>query len=561
MDRSPDGLQEVVGEYVDRRISRRDLLKRAGLLGVTAAVVGPLVASGAAGASTARPGAAERESLPRSTPRRGGRFREGYDRVFTPPDPVANAWADPDYNALFEALVMRNPAGEIVPMLADSFSSGPHGWTFHLREGLHFQSGAPLTPAAVVEDFKLFLSPKTGQNGPFWTPITSVSSHGQNILCATKHPFRAFQETVTTEYSYIMDPATWKADGASYGTGATNGTGPFILTSFSPSEHVIAKRWEEYPGSIVPFFQNKGKAYLDSIEWISITDASERAPQIQTGLVDAIKNPPPQDVLTLKDNPDIVVLEYQELSNFFLSVNLGDEALGFNDLRVRQAISHAIDRKAIVESIFLGHAVATYGPVMTKYKFYNPAVEKFNQFNLGLAEHLLDEAGWKKGSSGIRTKNGKHLSFKTYNLTDETQNQVMQALSQMLANVGIEMQVESLSQAAFYPKLTAKTTSYAFKWLWSSPIDVSVLFVEFYQPQVSALKPLYKQYAAWQDAANATQLKETAYAYQAVFAELVPLIPIYTQNTIWAHTTNVVGWQPNQANLYPFYNDVWLRNG
>ncbi len=108
----------------------------------------------------------------------------------------------------------------------------------------------------------------------------------------------------------------------------------------------------------------------------------------------------------MKDNPDIVVLEYQELSNFFLSVNMGANGLGFNDLRVRQAISHAIDREAIVKSIFLGHAVATYGPVMTKYKWYNPAVEKYNQFNLGLAEHLLDEAGWKKARAGSVPRTG-----------------------------------------------------------------------------------------------------------------------------------------------------------
>jgi peptide/nickel transport system substrate-binding protein len=557
MDRSPDGLQEAVGEYVSQKISRRELLKRAGVLGLTAAAVGPLVATGAAGAATSRSAAGAAAA---SAPKKGGTFREGYDRIFTPPNPVANAWADPDFNALFEALVMRNPQGQIVPMMADTFTSGPHGWTFHLRKGLRFQSGAPVTPAAVVEDFNLFRSPKTGQNGPFWIPVTNVYAQGENIVCATKKPFQAFQETATTEYSYIMDPDTWKSEGSSYGTKATNGTGPFIMTSFSPSERVVAKRWEGYPGSIVPFFQNKGKAHLDAIEWVSISDASARAPQIQTGLVDAIKNPPPQDVLTLKDNPDIVVLEYQELSNFFLSVNMGANGLGFNDLRVRQAISHAIDREAIVKSIFLGHAVATYGPVMTKYKWYNPAVEKYNQFNLGLAEHLLDEAGWKKGSSGVRTKNGKPLSFKTYNLTDETQNQVMQAISQMLANAGIQMQVVSLAQAAFYPLLSQKVLSYAFKWLWSSPIDVSVLFVEFYQYQSSVLKPLYAAYNAWQQASTVAQLKSTAFAYQEIFAKMIPIIPIYTQNTIWAHTNNVVGWQPNQANLYPFYNDVWLRN-
>ena len=561
MQQESGNISEVIDQYAAKRLSRRDVLKRAGLLGIAASAVGPLLAacsssnSSGTGSSTASGSQAAV-----GTPKTGGTFREGYDRDFTPPNPVANSWADPDFNALFEALVMRNPEGQIVPMLADSFTSGPTGWTFHLRSGLKYQLGAPLTPASVVEDFNIFRNPKIAQNPPFWTPIYDVTNDGQTIICKTKGPFQAFQETVVTEYSYIMNPVTWKAQGAKYGTEPTDGTGPFTLTSYVPGQHVIASRWDDYPGSIVPFFTNKGKAYLNQVEWIPITQASQRAPQIQTNLVDAVKNPPPQDVATLKAAQNLVVQEFQELSNFFLSVNMGDETLGFDDLRVRQAISHAIDRQAIVSSIFLGHAAATYGPVMTRWKWYNPAVEQYNQYDTAKAGSLLDEAGWTMGANGVREKNGTPMAFTTYNLTDDTQNQVLQAVSQMLAKVGIQMTVQSLASAAFYPKLTNKTTSYAFKWLWSSPINVVALFVQFYQPELAALKPVYDAFTTWQTAGNTAQLQSAAMAYQTTFAQLIPLIPIYTQNTIWVHNQNVVGWQPNQANLYPFYNDVWLRN-
>lgn len=547
--------------YIKGHLSRRGFLVRAAALGVGAVAAGQMLAACSSDASTAGSAAAGTGSATGAAagaqPVGGGIFREGYDRAPTPPDPVRNAWADPSFNAFYEALVVRDAQGTIVPMLASSFANDEKAWTFTLRDGLTFHSGAACTPDVVVADFDLFRDPESGQNSPFWGPITSVKADGQVIVCATAHPFAAFQETVATEYSYILNPAAREKAGDTYGSEVVDGTGPFVLESFAPQE-VKAKKWDKYPGSVTPFFSNKGPAYLDGITWVSITEASQRAPEVETGNVDAVKNPPPQDVDRLKSNPELVVQEFQELSNFFLSVNVGDASLGFDDPRVRQAISQAIDREGIVQSIFLGHAAATYGPVMPGWAWYNPAVEQFNQYDPAAAGKLLDEAGWTLGSDGIREKGGKKLSFTTTQLQDNVEVQVMQAVVEMLKQVGVEMKAEPLDAAAFFPQLTNELTSYAFKWLWSSPIDVVSLFVQFYQPQSPVLDEVNAAFAKWQNAAATEELKDAAYTVQEVFARSLPLIPLYTPNTIWVNRTNVMGWHPNQANLYPFYNDVWL---
>ncbi len=238
-----DRLGEALAGYTAGRVSRRSFLKAAAAVGVSASTASTLLAA----CSSSSSGSGKPSST--GKPISGGTFREGYDRDFTPPNPVNSAWADPDYNALFEAIIMRDPMGAMVPMLADSFSSDATGWKFHLREGLKFQSGAPVTADAVATDFKLFANLKTGANGVFWTPVTNITTNGQNIVCATTHSFRALQETLCTEYAYIMNPVTWKAQGASYGTKPTDGTGPFVLSSYVPGQHVVAKRWEKYPGS------------------------------------------------------------------------------------------------------------------------------------------------------------------------------------------------------------------------------------------------------------------------------------------------------------------------
>jgi peptide/nickel transport system substrate-binding protein len=545
-------LEEIIDDYLHARVSRRGFLKRAGALGIGALTAGSILAA-CGGESTD-----EASPVATTEPVSGGTFREGYDRDFSPLDPVYSNWDDPGMNAVYEAVAIRDPQGTLVPMLCDSFESTATGWTFQLRDGLKFHSGAALTAAAVVDAYNAFRDPKVGQNAVFWTPIKSVKADGQTMTCATDGPYQAFQETVCVETSYILNLKARAEAGEDYGSKVVDGSGPFTLETFTPGQRVVVKRWEEYPGSVTPFFANKGKAYLDGIEWVPILEASQRAAELETGNVDAVKNPPAQDIEGLKSNPDLVVQEFQELSNFFLWLNLGRKELGFDDLRVRQAISHAIDRQAIVDSLFFGHGVATYGPLPSEQKWYNPQVESFNQFDTTKAEALLDEAGWTKGSDGIRAKGGNRLSFKCINITDTIENQVMQALSQMLQKVGVEMTASSLSAAAYWPKISNEATAFALKGLWSSMIDLTQYFIGYLQSPSEALDMANAAYDKWLTAATVEELETAADDYQAVVAEQLQLIPIYTPNGIWAHHKRVVGWSPNTANLYPFYNDVWL---
>lgn len=561
-----------LNEAAKSGLSRRAFLSYAAALGVGAAGAGAVLA-GCSSDSDSETGSGEPSggggdggdsSDPEPTaeeasgPSVGGVFREGYDREMTGPDPVRNAWADPTFNAFYEALVIRDPQGAVVPMMASAFAVDDTGWRFTLRDGLMFHSGAACTPEIVVEDFKLFKDPETGQNSPFWDPITEITNEGNEITCATDGPFQAFQETITTEYCYILNPRAREEAGDQYGVASIDGTGPFVMTEFTPGQKARGERWDDYPGTVVPFFENKGTAYLDAVEWIPITEASQRAPEIESGNVDAVKNPPPQDVDRLLGNDDLVVQEFQEFSNFFLSLNLGDATLGFDDVRVRQAISHSINREGIVEAVFRGRAAATYGPVMPGWKFYNPAVEDFNQFDLDEAARLFAEAGWTRDGDGILEKDGVPMSFTTLQLSDTTENTVMQAVASQVREAGVDMKVESLEGAAFFPQLSAELTSYAFKWLWSSPIDVVALFVKFYQPESPELDAVNEAFNAWQTAGDEASLAAAADDVQAIFAQQLPLIPLYTPNTIWVHRKEVVGWSPNQANLYPFYNDVWL---
>jgi peptide/nickel transport system substrate-binding protein len=550
-------VQDLIGAYAEKRIGRRELMKRAAAIGISA----PVIASMATLASPALVGAQDAE------PQKGGRFTEGYDRDFTRMDPVQSGWADPGYNALYEYTMLRDPEGAIVPMLAESWEISDDGltWTMKIRDGITFHSGTPCTAANVVENFNLFRDPATGQNAVFWVPVTDVQEgEGNTVVVTMSHPFAAFPETLATEYSMIYNQSVRAEAGDTYGASVEDGTGPFTLTEFSAGNQVLFTTWPDYPGSGVPFVTNPGPAYIDDLRFVPILEPANRANELEARGVDAVKNPSPQDFDRLSNNPDVTVMEWANPANLFIALNQTKTNLGFDDVRVRQAISHAIDRESIAQAIYFGHAVATYGPIASNWKWYNPEVEQFNQYDVEQGKSLLDEAGWVEGSDGIREKDGNKLSFTLYNWGDQTYGaQINEAITDMLSDIGVEMKLVTLPTAEFFPRVTNlddPIDAFSYEWLWSSPVDVLIIFNTIPSLEFHGSDPdLLAAFDQWQSASTDAELEAAAKSAQAIWAEQLSMLPIVTGNVIWANNNYVHGWMPTQTMLYPLYTDVWVE--
>ncbi len=551
-------VQDLIGAYAERRIGRRELMKRAAAIGITA----PMIASMA---TLAAPAIAVRAQD--AEPQTGGRFTEGYDRDFTRMDPVQSGWADPGYNALYDYTMVRDPEGAIVPMLAESWEISDDNltWTLKIRDGIVFHSGTPCTAASVVENFDLFRDAATGQNAIFWGPVTDVQEgEGNTVVVTMSHPFAAFPETLATEYSMIFNQDVRSEAGDTYGASVEDGTGPFTLTEFSPGNQVLFTNWPDYPGSGVPFVTNPGPAYIDELRFVPILEPANRANELEAGGVDAIKNPSPQDFDRLTSNPDVTVMEWANPANLFIALNHANTKLGFDDIRVRQAISHAIDREAIAEVIYFGHAVATYGPIAPNWNWYNPEVEQFNQYDVEQGKALLEEAGWTEGSDGVREKDGNKLAFTLYNWGDQTYgSQINEAIIDMLSDIGVKMDLVTLPTAEFFPRVTNlddPIDAFSYEWLWSSPMDVLVIFNTIPSLEFHGADPeLLAAFDQWQSASTDAELEEAAKSAQLIWAERLSMLPIVTANVIWANNNYVHGWMPTQTMLYPLYTDVWVE--
>ena len=330
-----------------------------------------------------------------------------------------------------------------------------------------------------------------------------------------------------------------------------------------PSDHVTVERWAEYPGSIVPFVTNKAQAYLDKITWKYIGQSVDRALDLESGVIDSLRGPAPQDVARLKATPGIAISESPELSYYFLGLNFDNPA--FADLRVRQAVAHCIDREAIVQKLAFGYGVADYGPLPPSDPNYNKEVEKYNQYDVSEAKSLLAQAGWKPGSNGIVHKGGKQLSFSLVVTNDSFSVELATVIQAMLRNIGLEANIKSYDQATWYTLVGSKAgvDSFIYYALWPFPMDVYIQFAASTSIGLSNwmhchLPEVDNSIRGYQKAATAAELAAASRAAQLVGAQQLPYVPIFTRSSLYAHRTTVQNYMVIPWDLYPYYNDVWL---
>jgi peptide/nickel transport system substrate-binding protein len=550
-----DALENLLREYRAARLSRRDVLKRATALGLSVPFVSAMLMKSA-------PARAQDQ------PKTGGTLREGYDLDFSLMDPIATNWYDPGFYALYEHAITLDPDGKYVPQLAESWEVSPDGLkvTFKIRSGLKFHSGAVLDAAAIKAVYDTIKDPKSGSPlASLFTPVASIDAPDETtVVLNMANPYYDVFNVVSTGYWAIVNTAKRTELGADYGKKEIDGSGPFTFVEWVPGDHVSVQRWEDYPGSIVPYFTNKGKAYLDGIRWSAILEAAQRATLIENSEIDTVHAPAFQDVARLEGNSDLNIVRLKEWSGYIFGVNHERTDFDFQDLKMRQAISGAINRQAIAQALLFGEGEPLYGPITTADRYYTKDVEQFNQFNLDASKATVAELGWTANADGILTKNGKTLEFNLVIQAESFNQQLGQVIQDQLKQLGAKVTVQALDRGTYFGELGKGPDSYLFYYAWPVPIDVVTLFVNTATipspnwahasiPEVDAA------IKAWQTAGTEDELKAAGAQFQLAVAEHLPIIPLLNRNSIYVNRKNVHGYLPHQWNLYPYYNDVWLE--
>lgn len=354
-------------------------LTRRALLGAGAATI----------ASLGTVGIASRPAL--AAPKRGGVLRVGYSQGGTSDslDPMSY-FSDPQYayGWLFgNNLVELAPDNSPMPELAESWEggNGAKTWTFSLRKDVEFTDGKKLTAADVVYSLKRHMAEdsKSAAKG-LLEGIADVRADGDHVVVVEHKTGDADVPVILGDFHLQIVPEGFN-DWTTF-----IGTGPYILDRFEPGVALSAHR--------NPNYWKPDRAWFDGVEFTFINDATARANALTTGAVDAADRIEPKIVNLVRRNANLKLIE--TVGGAYVGSCMDVREGPFSDNNVRLAIKHAVDREALVASVFSGfgkvgndHPIASNDPFFNKQlaqRQYDPEKAKWHLKQAGLTELDLE---------------------------------------------------------------------------------------------------------------------------------------------------------------------------
>lgn len=294
-------------------------------------------------------------------------------------------WLDQN---LYARLVQTDPTGkDIVPDLAEKWdiSKDKLTYTFHLRPGLKFADGTPVTAQDAKWSIERARSGEASAWGFLITPVTDIAATDVQTLTIKLSTPHAPLLADLAMYAYAVLPQKAIEADKDFFKKTPYGAGPFKVTSLSPQSSVVLTRNDNYWGH---------KPKISTVEVSIVTDDNTRLLQLQGGQVDVIENPPGNVLKQIAANPKLRVDLFESTRVDFVSLPLKSKPLG--NVKVRQAIKAALDLGRMNTLAYQGNAkpATTFFPY--KMLFWDASVQEPKQ-DLEKAKQLLAEAGFPKG--------------------------------------------------------------------------------------------------------------------------------------------------------------------
>jgi peptide/nickel transport system substrate-binding protein len=417
---------------------------------------------------------------------------------------------------IYPFLVQYDKDLQFAPDFATEWETSKDGltWTFHTRPEAKWSDGKPLTAedaawtintdvkyqgtggantAGLIAHIKNATTPDPNTLVVHYDkPVGNVLSQFQQLAILPKHVWAGYTGHKGADLKTFPNAAPVVSGGS------------FLLTRFKKDQIALFKRNPDFYGP-KPHIAGFG------LRMFSNDDALISA--MKSGEIDAIESVPPTGIKTLK-KAGVVVTQVPGVTTNDFIINSSPHKkknLELLDQKVREAFAHAIDRKRIVDVAWLGTAkpTATFIPPSTG-DWHNSNV-KPEPFDLAKANEFLDEAGYRKGSDGIRVANGHKMSYEVITPNDLTGlDRTFQIIQADVRKIGVQLKQRSLDSSAAFDVITGPGEKYATfdlaMWDWVPLID----------PDFMLSVMTCAQFAGWNDSGYCDKSYDAMYSQQGV---------------------------------------------
>ncbi|ORM71591.1 TIGR04028 family ABC transporter substrate-binding protein [Pantoea rwandensis] len=351
-------------------------------------------------------------------------------------------------NQITDKLTWQNPKTlQVEPWIAESWSSNADKteYTFKIRPGVTFSDGTPLDANAVAKNFDTYGLGNKAQRLPISEVINNYD-HSEVIDPLTvkfyfKKPSPGFLQGTATIGSGLVSLSTLQRTFDQLGDARhIIGSGPFVVSDEKLGREVDLTARKDYQWGPKNIAQ-QGPANLDGIKFIVTAEDSVRIGALLAGQADFIRQVQAYDEKQAQQqNFPIYAAPTRGVND---SISFRPDNPLVSDLKVRQALLHATNAQQVVQTLFSPNYPQATSVIANSAAGYVNLADKL-KYDPALSKQLLDEAGWKVGSDGIREKDGKKLALTIYESLPQPQNkEVLQLVAQQWHQVGVALAVKA----------------------------------------------------------------------------------------------------------------------